>query len=528
MSRIPNPLCELPTRSLILTCMIGFLMLAVGCGQPQSMSPNSTDSATSQAKSVEPGPIASQPQTTASPSTTPAIDTIQESLMPPHYGAATASVERRIFDADVIVRASLLATSEGQLQFKAIEYLKGTGPSKFVVGAPTFGRDPTWDNREAVLFLSKAESGVVGASDALRTDDIDFTFVETADENYRGALPSGYTIDARNPVWLPAREDGVSDALVDGVVTPMFITGLDYVAGSLGAEISLSELRSKIAWVGGGKNIEGYDRCIGVALNYYQWYRDWEAYYGSAPTILGEEREVKSGETQGTEIYASQLIREPGYHTVRIRGEDGHLVLGRKEDNDQDPSNGYRITVKTARPLPQGLYRFSTQYQLYDQVPCNFQPEPGKGQLDWVVQALAPTGAVHEAFFDPVAIGESIGVSAGVNGVLSPTSFTLTEGGSTNTLHKIAWKSGKTTMEFEPSASLAGHHADFLSLDGSVSLRLDFDDGSESVVGAKRTITWNVCKQPWESGNLLMLRISKSSSNLTGVTNDGPCEENSE
>ena len=44
-------------------------------------------------------------------------------------------------------------------------------------------------------------------------------------------------------------------------------------------------------------------------------------------------------------------------------------------------------------------------------------------------------------------------------------------------------------MELEPSVSLAGHHADFIALDGSVSLRLDFDDASETVEGAKRTLT---------------------------------------
>ncbi len=78
-------------------------------------------------------------------------------------------------------------------------------------------------------------------------------------------------------------------------------------------------------------------------------------------------------------------------------------------------------------------------------------------------------------------------------------------------------------MGLEPSVSLAGHHADFIALDGSVSLRLDLDDASETVEGAKRTLTWNVCTQPWESGDLLMLRISSSGEGLTGVTNDGQC-----
>ena len=63
-------------------------------------------------------------------------------------------------------------------------------------------------------------------------------------------------------------------------------------------------------------------------------------------------------------------------------------------------------------------------------------------------------------------------------------------------------------MELEPSVSLAGHHADFIALDGSVSLRLDFDDASETVEGAKRTLTWNVCTQPWESGGTCWCCVS--------------------
>ena len=78
-------------------------------------------------------------------------------------------------------------------------------------------------------------------------------------------------------------------------------------------------------------------------------------------------------------------------------------------------------------------------------------------------------------------------------------------------------------MELEPSVPLARHHAGFITPDGSVSLRLDFDYASEVVDGAKRTLAWNVCTQPWESGDLLMLRISKSEEDLAGATNDGVC-----
>ena len=90
---------------------------------------------------------------------------------------------------------------------------------------------------------------------------------------------------------------------------------------------------------------------------------------------------------------------------------------------------------------------------------------------------------------------------------------------------KIAWESGRVTVELDPSLSMVGHHADFIAPDGLDSLRLDFGDAPETVDGAKRTLAWNVCAQPWESGDLLMLRISRSGEDLTGVTNDGPCNQ---
>ncbi len=52
----------------------------------------------------------------------------------------------------------------------------------------------------------------------------------------------------------------------------------------------------------------------------------------------------------------------------------------------------------------------------------------------------APKGAVHEAFFDPVAAGSAVGVDA-ANGVLNPASFSLTQDGTTASLSKIAWES---------------------------------------------------------------------------------------
>jgi hypothetical protein len=147
---------------------------------------------------------------------------------------------------------------------------------------------------------------------------------------------------------------------------------------------------------------------------------------------------------------------------------------------------------------------------------------PERHQLDWLVKVVAPTDVVHEMFFDPVAIGGAAGADA-TNGVLRPMSFSLTKSGSTATLQEVLWKSGRTTMEFNPSVSLAGYHPDFIVVDGSVALRLDFDDGAEVVDGTKRTLTWNVCTPTVEEGRLPMRSISRSGQGLTGITNDSWC-----
>ena len=324
-------------------------------------------------------------------------------------------------------------------------------------------------------------------------------------------------------MWLPAEtEAGASGAEGTGAPAsdPAFITDSAAAIGDSPPTISLSSLRSKITWVEGGEDIDGYDRCIGVSLNYQQYYRNWEAYYGTPWTLYQSERQVTSEAAEGTMVKAYGPYQEPKYHRFWLTGQDMDLFKTQIIDDDEVASNGYYQHITIARPLPAGKYRFFDHIHHYEYMPCNFTPE--NNHLEWIITAVAPDSAVHEAFFDPVAIGGAVGADA-ANGVLKPTSFSLTNGGSTASLVRTAWELGQATMELEPSLSLAGHHADFIALDGSVSLRLNFGDAAETVDGAKRTLAWNVCAQPWESGDLLMLRISKSGEDLTGVTNDGPC-----
>ena len=111
----------------------------------------------------------------------------------------------------------------------------------------------------------------------------------------------------------------------------------------------------------------------------------------------------------------------------------------------------------------------------------------------------------------------------GDSGVLKPTALSLADGTSA-ALRSVKWQPSAAEMRLEPHAKLPGYHADFIALDGSVSLRLDFDDASETGEGDSRALSWPVCVRPWESGDLLMLRISESPpGDLPGVTRDTVC-----
>ena len=280
---------------MTLAFTVGLVLVFTACGGPDPITPEPGTSATLDAESVVPSanPSATLDGGSIAPGPTPTreavvLDSIQE---PEFYGAASPSVEKRILDSDVIIRASLQSVTSGALRFKAIEYLKGTGPAEIVVIADESMRDATLDGREAVLFLSLPESsGAVGSS-----APEEFVFTSAHYQN-----PGGYTIDTLDPAWLPAEgEVGASGA--SGTRSDLeFVTDSGAAFGGTPQTISQTDLRSKIAWVEGGENIEGYDRCIGIALNYEQYYRDWEAYHGQPWTPLQEERQVASGASQGT------------------------------------------------------------------------------------------------------------------------------------------------------------------------------------------------------------------------------------
>ena len=433
------------------------------------------------------------------PSPTPEGGRVQTSLPPPHYGAGTASVEERVYYSDVVVRASLQSATDEQLRFRATEYLKGTGPTEFVVTASTVGRDTTWDAREAVLFLSRPESQASGPSGTAGDGSAgEFLFTETSDEYYTGDLGAGYTIDSRNPVWLPADEEsGASGASDEN--NPTFITDSEDPAGGAQPTVSLADLRSKIAWVEGGEGVEGYDECVRYAIHTQGRIRDWEAHYEDSWSPVQHEKQTASGARQGTVLSESNL-REPGYVEFRLSGQNSDLFSIQTVDDDAIPSNGYRYTVTTSRPMPAGTYSFFRHTRPTQYVPCNFSPD--RPSLAYQVTATAPAGTVHEAFFDPVTVGQAVGAD-GSNGVLKPASFTV--GGTATALQGLNWGNGTVTLTLSPYTVLTGVAIDFIALDGSLALSLGASAATAD--SAAGTLTWSVESAPWQAGDKLMLRV---------------------
>ena len=469
-----------------------------------------------------------------------------------------APLRLRIFEASAIVRASLISSSAGAVRysealgldldgeplasfnvvfnkigledslwpvdgeyraahtyrFRVTEYLKGSGASEITVTARTFSthgteaqalqvatdslaeRDASRDAHEAVLFLWKL------ASDGASTDA--FHFLRSGPYN-----SLQYTIDTMNRVWLPAKEpppaEGMSSSTDDSSL--LFLVGEPVVPGSPSPEpgsstMSLGELRSEIAAVdaliAAGDGTDEYRECLGEMWRYEQV---WQGERRVPPESV---HQLASGTPEGIVLRQGGTIYTPGangYSRRLIEGRDKELFREALVDDDDRPDNGYRIDEVTARPLPAGTYQFNSYFQFYTYIPCDFIPYNSYRVRN--VNVTAPSGALHELFFDPVTVGTTVAADA-TNGVLKPAAFTDANGGSA-TLSSISYESGTVKIEVTPDDALDGQMMDIIELDGTVSLSLD--DVDATMDDANDTLSWSVSSQPWEDGDKLMVRI---------------------
>ncbi len=472
------------------------------------------------------------------------------------------SLEERIANYPTVVRARMTSESievvagAGRLQgkyFAAVkfdltvsEYLNGTGANKIraiwvgddfdnhqkAEGAlPDIraSRDTQWDNREAVFFLK----------------DVPLDLIPTLQGDNHYFLASGFSYEDNyslsseySKLWLPAAAEDTGATGQSGTVgdsqdfllamptAPVGATGASGASAPAGTTITLGDLKQLLSAVNAemdaGDGSAEYKDCVRLKHQYEREDRYLIAEgKGRRVFRMYPAHEFDSGQPAGTTIYEDQVAgAESDEERSKLWFDGRDADLFNVVTGDLVPVRSaftFTQTVVSARPIPAGEYRANNNFLRFPFIPCNHV-----FTYEMAVTVTAPEGAVHEAFFDPAVIGAAVGADSS-NGILKPASFAV-EGVGTTNIKRLQWESGRVEMQMDPPGRLAGHHIDFIALDGSVVLRLDFDDAREvAEEGGTRALTWGVCEQPWSDGDLLMLRISESPPDLTGATNDDLC-----
>ena len=450
-----------------------------------------------------------------------------------------ASLAERILTADVIARVNLVSKRTSvadrgglwvallEFRFRVHEYLKGSGPSE--IGGLVYieypngeadareaatqiadAHDSRWDDREAIVFLW--------------LDDIDAPdappFPRASDQYWLGNMALGpdgeaYTVSSRyRQAWLPEATRTTEQARrgASGASQPpaekTFLLDAPSPIGAAGESaalstvptISLSNLKTRITTLEAEANAGGtpeYRRCVEHA--YYRQRRQIHDVSQEGTPLEQDNATLSSSARAGTVLHTTYMATtstdiSPYYW---YGGPDSDIV----QPKALSPLTGHPTIIRvghvTKRPLPAGSYSF---FHNWANPVCPTRLAGADNHYRVDVTVSAPAGTLHEAFFDPVAIGNAVGAD-GTNGVLEPAAFTVD--GTTTTISSLKWESGTATMVLSPSASLAGRAVDFIALDGSVTSTLAVDDATRS----GGTLTWSAATQPWNAGDKLMLRI---------------------
>ena len=444
-----------------------------------------------------------------------------------HYGKATASLEERVYLADVVVRARLVSAASDVLTFTAIEYLKGGGPDTITVRASTTNRDTQWDDQDAILFLSPLDDE---SADFAFTDTTEWDYWESwgvpidAPYNYTGDLPEGYHVRSRNPVWLPIDNSAGGAGGAWGQAQTDIIIEYDaegspetVSTAKLSGLISTLTLPSGSSGAGGASGssagrftAEDVQNCIIIVVGTRRGTRDYAAYYGEPWQPPVGRFSIDSGQADSTAYrfdYGLDLndaiSGNQKYDRFGLSGPDAHLFNARVYDDDNDSLNGYTADVVTRRPLPAGVYGFKyhTYHHLFE--PCGYDDE--SEVRDMIVAVHPPRGTIYEAFFDPATTTAGTGYATGATttGVLKPTTFSV--GGVSTTITGLKWQGGSVVLWLSPFVSLTDQQIEFIALTGTTTLVLRVSDATAD--RAAGTLTWTVADRPWSGGDQLMLRI---------------------
>ena len=401
-----------------------------------------------------------------------------------------------------------------ELRFQVHEYLKGAGPSQILVlvrGVHTYSdessaievsskglsnRNTNWDGNQAILFLNETDYAPASSTGTVRAFKLSW-----AGEGWEERTQWNYTIDfPGSGGWMPAISSPASDSSQDSQATGTAL----FAAGSAVAPpstVGLTELRASIARLQAprpeGVSKSAYEKCaIGKLL--------YESNRTRNPSLVfSVHTDLLSGLVAGTEVFRDNFDHpnrdKDKYH---LGGPHPNLFLPLVIEAAESYT-GYNHILATARPLIAGQYRVFYYWQLYKDIPCSFYPKDQ--YTDIRVRVAAPAGTLHEAFFDPAAGDGTFGFSSST-GHLEPSMFSL--GDKVVQIQALLWREGSVSLKLMPSAPLTDYALDFFALDGSVSLTLRAGDAALGINPGE--LSWAIERQPWQEGDLLMLRIRLS------------------
>ena len=470
-----------------------------------------------------------------------------------HDGLET--MEETILKADVIARVSLVSKRPDVVQvdtkwfavlefrFRVHEYLKGSGSNEIgglawlsqsqateadartVAAQLPDAHDSRWDNREAIVFL---EAEQISRGPVLPGG---------SDRYWFGPLREGGGIfgisvaSSHSKRWLPevaksasARTTASSEKLylTDDPHGPETAYGHRVATRSPGSPlptISLGNLKTRVATLEAEANAGGTALARSCIEGAY-WRLRYVTYMVKVrPGGWRHDYAIPSGLPAGTTI---DVQEGPTSKTPNALGIWEFIGLDREmvrydHVNIRPYAAGseyytFALRLLTTRPLPADTY----VYHPYVLSPhCTKDLSSIATSTVVHLAVTAPARSVHEAFFDPVAIGSGVGAD-GTNGVLDSASFALD--GVTTTVSSLKWDSGTVTLDLSPTASLADYAIDFIDVNGTTTLSLTSDNASTT------PLAWTVPDKPWADGDLLMLRIHKPVSNdatLSALTLSG-------
>ena len=382
-------------------------------------------------------------------------------------------------------------------------------------------RDKQWDDREAIVFL---RSGQFIPSTLSDSDRYFMTYLRANGEH-------GYTVDSRwAKAWLPAAAPS-SNGQASGASgdSQLFITNIENgpsgggASGQSGSQretMTLAEIKAVIEKIddelAAGEGITDYAACV---RKKYQWARlealtkggRGDSYYRQF------EADIASGAAAGVKVYtggdyvkiseASRAAEPPWADDLVVKsGQDAELF-----------AHTWPLIATNARPLPAGAYRFYWAEQGRLNALCDAMPEDHRTRNEVVVTVTAPEGTLHETMFDPVTFTGGVGATTN-QGAISHRDFSV--GGSRGSVSVLRWRNGKVVLKLDPFVSLVGYRLDFIETDGTVGLSLDAS--SATVDTTAKTLRWDVAEQPWEAGDLLMVRIGPSLKVTISADNPSP------